>query len=392
MSLRDLIERCQHHPVLQPLAERLAANGTPLFIVGGPVRDALDGSPIDDLDVATAADPDTVAQFGQDLGTLSSVGATFGVTKINADEGDIDIATFRTERYDDDSRNPTVELVRDIATDLRRRDFTINAMAVRFDDTTLVDPYGGQDALRRRRLDTPSDPQVSFTDDPLRIHRAWRFAATRQMTVAPRLIAAAHASQSRLSLIARERTTTELLRVIDDPADVLAKAVEVMCLLGAHQSALEGVEPPEPDMLRGLADGETRLAALTLHSDEPDRTLRAWKIDNDRRRRAVTVRQIVDRLASPGELEMRRLVRHHDDDLLDSAESLWRQSDDRPHEPFAAAREQSEIWRQPLAVTGADLLARDGRRAGPWVGDALRDLETQFLRTGKNPASARLRA
>ena len=164
MGLRDLIERCQHHPVLQPLAQRLAANGTPLFIVGGPVRDALDGSPIDDLDVATAADPDTVAQFGQDLGTLSSVGATFGVIKINADEGDIDIATFRTERYDDDSRNPTVELVRDIATDLRRRDFTINAMAVRFDDTTLVDPYGGQDALRRRRLDTPSDPQVSFTD------------------------------------------------------------------------------------------------------------------------------------------------------------------------------------------------------------------------------------
>ena len=390
MSLRELIEQCQHHPVLQPLAARLATNGTPLFIVGGPVRDALDGAPIDDLDVATAADPETITRLAHDLGDLSHVGASFGVIKIGAGEEDLDVATFRTERYEDDSRNPTVSLVRDIATDLQRRDFTINAMAIRLDDGTLVDPYDGQAALRRRRLDTPADPRVSFDDDPLRIHRAWRFAATRQLTIAPRLVAAARAGHSRLAVLPRERTTAELLKVVDHPADVLAAAVEAMCRLGAHHSALAEARAPQPQTLCGLPDGVARLAALTQHSDDSDRTLRTWKIDNDRRRRTVAVHKIVGQLGSCDEVAARRMVRHHDDDQLDRAEALWRVRGNDSCGPLATARQRADVWRQPLAVTGADLLEHQGRSPGPWVGAALRDLETSLVQTGQNPTADQL--
>lgn len=390
MSLHDLIERCRHHPVLQPLGQRLADNGTPLYVVGGPVRDALDGAPVADLDVATAADPGTVAHIGRDLGKIDRVGAAYGVIKISTGADAIDVATFRTERYGDASRNPVVELVGDVETDLQRRDFTINAMAVRLGDGALVDPYGGYAALRQRRLDTPADPHVSFADDPLRIHRAWRFAATRQMEVADRLVAAAHACGSRLGLVARERTTAELLKVIDDPADVLADAVEVMRRLGAHHSALEGADAPDTATLRGLTDRVARLAALTLHSDAPDMTLRLWKIDNVRRQRAVTVQRIIELLASSDEADIRGLVRRHDDELLDSAEELWLLLGHPPHEPLAIARETADHWRQPLAVSGVDVLARFGREPGPWVGEVLRDVEEHLLRTGENPGPEQL--
>lgn len=390
MSLEDLIQRCRHHPVLQPLAARLATNGTPLYAVGGPVRDALDDVPVADLDVATAAAPDTIAQLGHDLGTLDLVGAPFGVIRIVSSHAAIDVATFRTERYDDRSRNPTVELVADLTTDLRRRDFTINAMALRLDDATLHDPYGGREALRERLLDTPSDPVQSFRDDPLRIHRAWRLAATRRLTPALRVVEAAHTCNHRLDLITRERSTAELLKVVEDPADVLADAVEIMCRLHAQGHALPGAEPPDADTLRGVPAGMARLAALTRHTTDPDRTLRAWKIDNDRRRRVVDVHQIIDALTTPDVVGVRRMVRLHDDDQLDTAAVLWQLNGNSPHAALVHAREDAARWRQPLAVTGSDLLAHHRREAGPWIGQALRDLEDHLLRTGQNVSPAQL--
>src|SRR5687768_458014 len=170
---------------LQDLARRFAAAGSSRHLVGGSVRDALLG-PIDpraDFDLTTEARPDAILELvrpwadhvwlqGQAYGTI---GAARGV---DPNDTRVEITTFRAEVYRPDSRKPTVTFSDTLETDLSRRDFTVNAMALSLPEPNLVDPYGGvDDLLVHRRLRTPLDPEISFLDDPLRMMRAARFIA-----------------------------------------------------------------------------------------------------------------------------------------------------------------------------------------------------------------------
>ncbi|MDQ3468343.1 MAG: CCA tRNA nucleotidyltransferase [Actinomycetota bacterium] len=218
---------------LAPLAERFRAAGHRLYLVGGAVRDLLvDGGGTDfDYDLTTDARPPAVKRLLDGWSdALWSQGERFGTigAKRAGPDGVVrtfEVTTFRAEAYADDSRKPHVTFADDIETDLGRRDFTINAMALELlaDDggaPTLIDPYGGAADLVTARLRTPLAPQVSFDDDPLRMLRAARFVARFDMQPVPDLLDAVVELGPRLSIVSAERIRDELdkLIVVDRPA------------------------------------------------------------------------------------------------------------------------------------------------------------------------------
>ncbi|MEZ0364918.1 CCA tRNA nucleotidyltransferase [Mycobacterium sp. pUA109] len=204
----------RHAAVLRELGELFAAAGHELFLVGGSVRDALLGRLSPDLDFTTDARPDRVQRIVRSWAdALWDTGIEFGTVGVGKDDHRLEITTFRADSYDQVSRNPEVRFGDRLEDDLVRRDFTANAMAVRVTPTgpgEFLDPLGGLAALRAGVLDTPSAPQVSFGDDPLRMLRAARFVAQLGFTVAPRVRAAIEEMAPQLGRITAERVAAEL--------------------------------------------------------------------------------------------------------------------------------------------------------------------------------------
>jgi poly(A) polymerase len=209
---------------VQQLAGRLVAAGHQCFLVGGSVRDALlDLSPDEkrDVDLATDARPDEVERLVR--GWADHVwlqGQRFGTVGCQKDDTHLEITTFRADVYRPESRKPEVAFADDIDTDLSRRDFTINAMALRLPEPELVDPFDGAADLAARRLRTPLAPDVSFLDDPLRMLRAARFIAAFELEPDPELVAAVQELHGRLEIVSAERIRDELtkLLLLPDPS------------------------------------------------------------------------------------------------------------------------------------------------------------------------------
>jgi poly(A) polymerase len=211
---------------LAPLADRFAAAGHRLFLVGGSVRDLLIDHPRQDfdLDFTTDARPDAIkACLAGWADAVWTQGERFGT--IGAKRGDrpYEITTFRAESYTDDSRKPHVTYAHEIETDLSRRDFTVNAMALEVTGgatPTLVDPFGGAADLLRKQLRTPLAPEVSFSDDPLRMLRAARFISGYDLQPSDELLAAVEAMATRMQIVSAERIRDELdkLMTLDHPA------------------------------------------------------------------------------------------------------------------------------------------------------------------------------
>ncbi len=202
-------------PVAARLGEVFAAAGHQLYLVGGPVRDALMGRPVNDLDFTTDARPERVLELVAGLASTTwTTGIEFGTVGAQIGGQPCEITTFRADSYDRVSRNPVVAFGADIAEDLRRRDFTMNAMAVSVADRGFVDPYGGLADLARGVLRTPATPQESFGDDPLRMLRAARFVAQLGVTPAEPVIEAIRQLAPELSRITAERVQAELNKLI----------------------------------------------------------------------------------------------------------------------------------------------------------------------------------
>lgn len=213
---------------LQPLTERFRAAGKRLYLVGGTVRDLLVDRLSDDrdYDATTDALPGEIkALLDGWADAIWTQGEKFGT--IGAKKGDriYEITTHRAEVYLEDSRKPDVTFADQIEIDLSRRDFTVNAMALELtsESPTLVDPFGGAADLATRTLRTPLTPEISFSDDPLRMLRAARFIAGYQLQPRPELVDAVRAMYARLSIVSAERIRDELdkLIVVDHPADGL---------------------------------------------------------------------------------------------------------------------------------------------------------------------------
>ena len=214
-------------PILEetrPLAERFAAAGRRLYLVGGIVRDLLLDRDLDrpDLDFTTDARPEeTRAIAGPLAEAIWDQGERFGTIGVQHGGRTWEITTHRAEAYDPASRKPSVTFGDRVEDDLARRDFTVNAMALTLPDAVLVDPYDGvADLLVHHRLRTPLTPEESFGDDPLRMMRAARFIAGYGLKPDPALVEAAATMATRLEVVSAERIRDELhkLLAVDDPA------------------------------------------------------------------------------------------------------------------------------------------------------------------------------
>jgi poly(A) polymerase len=212
---------------VRPLAQRFDDAGHRIYLVGGIVRDLVLGLPLSaDIDLTTDARPDRTTSLV--TGWADAVwdqGARFGTVGLKKGDTVFEVTTHRAEAYTPDSRKPDVSFADDVEADLSRRDFTVNAMALRVTGAAdevpeLIDPFGGVADLAASVLRTPLSPEVSFTDDPLRMLRAARFLAGYGLEPDDVLRGAVADLSTRLEIVSAERVRDELckLLVVDDPS------------------------------------------------------------------------------------------------------------------------------------------------------------------------------
>ena len=197
------------------LAHKFVSAGYKFYLVGGVVRDLLLGKLNDDIDVTTSAEPEIIVELVTGWAdAIWDQGAKFGTIGIRKNSQIIEITTHRSENYVSNSRKPSVQFSKVIEDDLSRRDFTVNSMAIKLPDWELIDPFGGQLDLEHKVLRTPLDPEVSFSDDPLRMLRAARFMAGYQLVPGIDLIAAVELLRDRISIVSKERVIEELKKLL----------------------------------------------------------------------------------------------------------------------------------------------------------------------------------
>jgi poly(A) polymerase len=202
-------------PVIDELGRRFAEAGHELALVGGPVRDAMLGRRHNDLDLTTSARPDDIERLLAGWADATwDIGRAFGTIGSRRGEFQVEITTYRSDEYDAASRKPAVDFGDTLEGDLGRRDFTVNAMAVRVPSREFVDPFGGVVDLARGLLRTPGRPEDSFSDDPLRMMRAARFAAQLGFEVDPPVVSAMREMAGRIEIISAERVRDELMKLV----------------------------------------------------------------------------------------------------------------------------------------------------------------------------------
>lgn len=252
-----------HGEVLRGLGRLFADAGHELYLVGGSVRDALLGRPLTDLDFTTDARPEQMQELLRPWAdALWDTGIEFGTLGVGRGEHRLEITTYRADSYDLVTRNPAVRFGDNLDDDLLRRDFTVNAMAVRVTadgPAEFHDPLAGLAALRAKTLDTPAAPEVSFGDDPLRMLRAARFVSQLEFTVAPRVMTALVEMAPQLSRITAERVAAELDKLLLG-ADPVA-GVDLMV-----QTGLGDVVLPEVGAMRMAIDEHHQHKDVYWHS------------------------------------------------------------------------------------------------------------------------------
>ncbi len=247
-------------PVLTDLGERFAAAGHSLALVGGPVRDAFLGRRAKDLDFTTSARPDETEAVLAAWGSATwDMGRAFGT--IGARRGDtvVEVTTYRADDYDGQTRKPVVAFGDSLEDDLVRRDFTVNAMALRLPDLEFVDPHGGLVDLEAGLLRTPATPEVSFGDDPLRMMRAARFVAQLGLVPAPGVFEAMRAMAESIEIVSAERVRDELTKLLLGPHP--RAGLELLCASG-----LAGHVIPELPALQLEVDEHHRHKDVYEHS------------------------------------------------------------------------------------------------------------------------------
>ncbi len=279
---RQLGSLVVRYPVAEELGWRFAGAGHELYLVGGTVRDAFLDRIQDDLDFATSASPEESERLLRGWADhVWLTGARFGTISAQRAGWKLEVTTFRAEAYTPGSRHPDVRFAPDIETDLSRRDFTLNAMAVRLPDPRFVDPFGGLRDLRDRVLRTPADPESSFGDDPLRMVRLARFAAVLRADADDGARKAAEALAPLLDSISRERIRDELTRLICAPSP--GRGLDLLCDTGLAERFLPEVPAlrMHRDPLHHHKDVYAHTVAVVRGCDPSDATLRLAALLHD---------------------------------------------------------------------------------------------------------------
>jgi poly(A) polymerase len=215
--------------LLKELGEKFSKNGFEISLVGGPVRDAVLGKLVKDLDLTTNAKPEEIQKCLKGWAdSIWDVGIKFGTVGAKVKDYVFEITTYRTEQYEDTSRKPSVEFGKTLEEDLARRDFTINAMALRLPSFELVDIYNGLTDLNNKILRTPLDAQISFSEDPLRMLRAARFMSKLDLKPQADLVEAMKTLADRLKIVSMERINDEFNKLLltDKPRPGIELLVE----------------------------------------------------------------------------------------------------------------------------------------------------------------------
>jgi poly(A) polymerase len=450
--VRALLERAG------PLAERFRAAGHELYLVGGAVRDAILGegaSSQDDpveLDFTTDAKPEeTEAILRSFADSVWDQGRRFGTIAAVRDKTRYEVTTHRAEAYAPESRKPDVAFADAVEVDLSRRDFTVNAMALRLPELELVDPFDGLSDLAKRRLRTPLAPEESFSDDPLRMLRAARFVARFGLEPEPELLDAIRRMRGRLRIVSPERVRDELdkLLVVQSPSAGLWLVVETglaeeflpeLLALSLEQDPIHRhkdvlahtiavVERTPPDRLLRLAALFHDVGKPATRSIGPSgvsfhhHDLVGARMTRERMRALHYPNDDIDVVARLVELHLRfhtyrmgwtdRAVRRYVRDagpLLDRLNALTRAdcTTRNPAKARALARRMDELERRIAALRekeeldairpdldGHEVMAELGIPPGPAVGEALSfllELRLDEGPLGKEEARRRLRS
>jgi len=214
LAISSLVEKA---PLASSLAHAFKEKGFRLALVGGPVRDAILGRLGNDLDFTTDAHPHETKKILKSWADhIWDTGIVFGTVAGKRGDTTVEVTTYRTEKYEESSRNPDVQFGDTIEGDLSRRDFTVNAMALELttDKPEFIDPFGGIEDLTKRILRTPASAGQSFSDDPLRMMRAARFAGQLNFDIDESVISAMQSMASRLSIISAERVRDEFVKLL----------------------------------------------------------------------------------------------------------------------------------------------------------------------------------
>lgn len=400
--------------------------GFEIHVVGGLVRDLVGERSIDvvDIDLATDATPEQVRTLLADrVDAMWRQGERFGTIGVVLGDRKIEVTTYRAEVYRPDSRKPAVRFSRDLATDLSRRDFTINAMALTLPDLGLIDPFDGVGDLEAGVLRTPLDPAISFDDDPLRMLRGARFLATLHLVPVDGLVPAMAQRAQRLEIVSAERIGDEVLKLLAVAAPARGlRLLDQAGLLDVVIPELSGVDAAHRevdltmvDLVRPV-DALWRLAALYAFV-EPAAAGRAGarlRMPRDARHR---LRARTDAIVSSSELTAvdlvasRRLASSLGDDRSALAGVLRARStalqDAAPDEAarlIAAAAAIETGWVEladedlssiTAGLTGTDVMDELDLQPGPDVGRALTWLEEVRYQEGdlsERELRARLRA
>ena len=399
--------------LVEPLAQRFVDAGYRLYLVGGIVRDQWLGHELgdsSDVDLTTDAEPAIIKDLVGDVAeALWTQGERFGTIGLRFRGRAIEITTHRAESYTSDSRKPEVSFGDDIAVDLSRRDFTVNAMAIEVPSGELVDPWNGAEDLPAKLLRTPLEPEISFSDDPLRMLRAARFASRFDLDVSDELTAAAVELRERLRIVAIERIGDELERLfgLPDPERGLRFLVETGLVNELLTWKQPDAAPISLDRLHEAVASTVRLNQQTWQLRLA--TFLAAAIEND-----VELEKRLDQL---------RLSRDHHRGIVDliagarridpaerSAPALRRWFADTKHTAdsvaiaaaLAGPDDAEDVFRFGQAVTklnAAEDLANpdllDGQTimslleldAGPTVGEAVAVLQQAFYDEGPLPVA-----
>ena len=286
-SLEFLATLAGEGPVAK-LAAAFSAAGHELALVGGPVRDAFLGRPITDLDFTTDARPDEILAIVTPISQAQwDVGRAFGTIAARIDGESVEITTYRSDEYDHTTRKPAVEFGDSLEGDLLRRDFTVNAMALRLPALTLIDPSGGMEDLIAGVLRTPGAPEVSFGDDPLRMLRAIRFTAQLGFTVAVDTAVAITEMKDSIGIVSIERVNDELSKLLK--TDAPRRGVELLV-----ESGLAEIVLPEVPALQLESDEHHHHKDVYQHS----LTVLDQAIDLEKSRGTLSSPDLVVRLAA----------------------------------------------------------------------------------------------
>ena len=399
--------------LVEPLAQRFVEAGHRLYLVGGIVRDQwLDHELNDssDVDLTTDASPAVIKRLVSDMAdALWTQGERFGTIGLRFEGRAIEITTHRAESYTADSRKPQVTFGDDIAVDLSRRDFTVNAMAIEVPTGDLVDPWNGASDLQAKLLRTPLEPEVSFSDDPLRMLRAARFASRFDLEPSPALTQAATDLRERLRIVAIERIGDELERLfgLADPTAGLQFLVDTGLANVLLTWKNTDADTIAADRLAAAVQAASRvsdnvwqlrlatfLAAAVEDASQLEERLDRLRLSRDDHRLILDVvasaRRIDPTAADPPQLRRWFAAAKHPADAVTVAAALAGPQDAGAVHEFGAsvdALNAAENLAHPELLDGATIMSLLGVDAGPIVGEAVAVLQQAFFDEGPLPVA-----